>query len=170
MGDHHHHKDLAKVRCAVLTVSDTRTAEDDRSGLLIRECLEAAGHSVSSHEILPDEASLVATEVVALADSAAVDVVLLTGGTGLAVRDTTYEALEDLYEKRIDGFGELFRALSYEEIGAAAMLSRASAGVVRGAAVFSMPGSVAACRLAMDKLIVPQLGHVAGLLGQEGNR
>ncbi|MFT4571596.1 MAG: molybdenum cofactor biosynthesis protein B [Hyphomicrobiaceae bacterium] len=166
MSKHHHHDDRRTVGCAILTVSDTRTQADDRSGALIRELLEGAGHRIVDQEILPDEPSVVAAEVARMADEPAIEAILVTGGTGLAARDTTYEALDGLLEKRLDGFGELFRFLSYEEIGPAAMLSRAAGGVIGTTVVFSMPGSTAACRLAVERLILPQLGHVAGLLAE----
>ncbi|MGB2986122.1 MAG: molybdenum cofactor biosynthesis protein B, partial [Phycisphaerae bacterium] len=126
-----HAKRIDSVTCAVVTVSDTRTPETDKSGALIRERLESAGHRVFSYEILPDEPSQVRSRVLALCGENACQAVLLTGGTGLARRDTTYEAISAILEKELDGFGELFRMLSYEEIGPAAILSRATAGVCR---------------------------------------
>ena len=160
----HRADDVASVTCAILTVSDTRTEKTDKSGLLIRELLEGAGHRVSSHQIIPDEPDRVRRYVGALCDDPACHAVLLTGGTGLAARDTTYEAVAALLDKRLDGFGELFRSLSFAEIGSSAMLSRAVAGVCRATVVFSMPGSIRAVRLAMDKLILPELGHLTALL------
>jgi len=162
----HQAKRIASVPCAVVTVSDTRTVETDGGGALIRERLEGAGHRVIAYAIVPDEPDDVRRSVLAYCADAGCRAVLVTGGTGLAPRDTTYEALASLFEKRIDGFGELFRTLSFAEIGAAAMLSRAAAGVRGGTVIFSMPGSVAAVRLAMDKLILPTLGHIAALLGE----
>lgn len=161
----HRAERVESVSCAVLTVSDTRTAETDKSGTLLRERLESAGHRIISHEIVPDDPSLVRDRVSALCGERLCQAVLLTGGTGLAPRDTTYEAVTSLLDKRLDGFGELFRALSFQEIGSAAMLSRAMAGVCGSTLVFSMPGSTGAVRLAMDRLIVPELGHLAWLLG-----
>jgi len=155
---------VESVACAIITVSDTRTAETDQSGALIRELLVKAGHRVVGYEIVRDEPHLVSERVRLLCANAGCQVVLLTGGTGIASRDSTYEAVSNLLEKRLDGFGELFRMLSYQEIGAAAMLSRATAGVLNGTAVFSMPGSTAAVRLAMEKLIIPQIGHLGALL------
>lgn len=159
----HHRGDARAVRCAVVTVSDTRTPDTDTSGREIRAHLEAAGHLVHESCIVPDEPDRVRDLVQGYAESGAVDAVLLSGGTGLAVRDTTYEAVAGLLTKRLDGFGELFRMLSFGEIGAAAMLSRAVGGLAGTMAVFAMPGSTAACRLAMEKLVVPQLAHVVGL-------
>jgi molybdopterin adenylyltransferase len=151
------------VACAIVTVSDTRTPETDTSGATIRDLLVGAGHTVGSHVILPDEPARVRAHVEALVASPGVDAVLVNGGTGLAPRDTTYEAIAGLLEKTLDGFGELFRMLSYEQIGAAAMLSRAIAGVAHGTVVASMPGSTAAVELAMTKLVVPELGHMVKL-------
>ena len=162
----HHAQRVDSVTCAIVTVSDTRTVETDKSGQLIRERLESAGHRVLSCDIVPDDQSRVRERVVALCGAAACQAVLLTGGTGLSPRDTTYEAITSTLEKRLDGFGELLRMLSYEQIGAAAMLSRATAGVYRSTLVFSMPGSSGAVRLAMDKLILPEIGHLAWLVGR----
>jgi len=146
------------VRCAVLTVSDTRKQETDVSGRAIVDLLEGAGHIVAKRQILHDEPKDVREAV--LSQVGGIDAVITTGGTGIASRDSTYEAISGLFDKRIDGFGELFRWLSYAEIGSAAMLSRASAGVARGSAIFLLPGSENAVRLAMTKLILPELGHV----------
>jgi molybdenum cofactor biosynthesis protein B len=151
------------VACAVVTVSDTRTPETDTSGAMVRDLLVQAGHVVTSHVIVPDEPVRVRAQVETLLADPEVDAVLVNGGTGIAPRDTTYEALAGLLEKRLDGFGELFRMLSFEQIGAAAMLSRAVAGVVRGKIVASMPGSTAAVELAMSRLLVPELGHLVKL-------
>jgi molybdenum cofactor biosynthesis protein B len=154
---------MRAVACAIVTVSDTRTPETDTSGATIRDLLVGAGHSVVRHDILRDEPAQVRSHVQRLVAAPDVQVVLVNGGTGLAARDTTYEAIVDLLEKRLDGFGELFRMLSYEQIGAAAMLSRAVAGVARGKVIASMPGSTPAVELAMTKLLVPELGHMVTL-------
>jgi molybdopterin adenylyltransferase len=146
------------VRCAVLTVSDTRAQETDVSGRAIVELLEGAGHVVAKRQILRDEPKDVREAV--LSQVGGLDAVITTGGTGITSRDSTYEAIAGLLEKRLDGFGELFRWLSYGEIGSAAMLSRACAGVARGTAIFLLPGSEHAVRLAMTRLILPELGHV----------
>ena len=150
----------ASIACFVLTVSDTRTAETDTSGRAIRELLEASGHRVSGHAIVRDEPSQVRAQVLAQCANAATQVIISTGGTGITSRDGTYEVVNELLEKRLDGFGELFRMLSYEEIGSAAMMSRATAGSTRGKVVFVLPGSENAVRLAMTRLIVPELAHV----------
>ncbi len=158
----HREHDKVQVDCGVVTVSDTRTETDDTSGRRICELLEADGHRVGLYRIVRDEPEQV-TEVLRGAP-AGVKVIICNGGTGLAKRDTTYEAVSRLLQKEISGFGELFRMLSYEEIGAAAMLSRATAGVVGDRVIFSVPGSTRAVELAMKKLILPELGHLAGLV------
>lgn len=161
--EEHRARGARAVACAIVTVSDTRTAATDTSGALTRDLLVRAGHAAADPVILPDEPARVRAHVEALLADAGVDAVLVNGGTGLAPRDTTYEAIAALLEKRLDGFGELFRMLSYEQIGAAAMLSRAVAGVARGRVVVSMPGSTAAVELAMTRLVVPELGHMVKL-------
>lgn len=148
------------IGCFVLTISDSKTAETDTSGALIRERLTGAGHTVVGHAIVRDEPTQVAAVIRKGCGDPAVEAFILTGGTGVTSRDSTFEAVEALLDKRLTGFGELFRMLSYAEVGAAAMLSRAQAGVVQGRALFSLPGSPNACRLALDKLILPELGHV----------
>ena len=146
------------VRCAVLTISDTRALETDVSGRAIVDLLEGAGHLVTKRQILHDDPKDVRDAV--LAQLGGVDAIVTTGGTGITSRDSTFEAIAGLLEKRLDGFGELFRSLSYQEIGSAAMMTRATAGVARGTAVFILPGSEHAVRLGMTKLILPELGHV----------
>ena len=165
MGVHdHRQKGKLRARCAVVTVSDTRTPETDTSGARISELLLEGGHEVASIVIVKDEPErIVATVRADLAD-ASLHAIFLNGGTGLAPRDTTFEAIQSLLEKEITGFGELFRMLSFEEIGSAAMLSRATAGIAAGKLVVSMPGSTAAVELAMRKLVVPELGHILHLL------
>ncbi len=156
------HREAApdSVRCAVLTVSDTRTRDTDASGRMIRDLLEMRGNVVTAHEIVPDDPGRIREIVAGWAARADAQAILTNGGTGIAARDTSYEAIAGLLEKRIDGFGELFRMLSFQEIGAAAMLSRAVAGVHRGKLVVAMPGSTNAVKLAMTKLILPELGHL----------
>lgn len=149
------------VRCKVITVSDTRTEETDRSGRLMIELLTEAGHEVVGYEIVKDEADAIREAVLDGCCHADVDAVLTNGGTGIAKRDVTIETVKALLEKELVGFGELFRFLSYtEDIGPAAMLSRAVAGVAMDTAVFCTPGSTGAVRLAMTKLILPELRHV----------
>ena len=159
----HREKAPRSVGCAVVTVSDTRTLADDRSGAAIVERLEGAGHVVAARAIVPDEPEAIRTAVGELMRTAGVEAVLLTGGTGIARRDRTPDALARLFTTPLPGFGELFRMLSYQEIGAAAMLSRACGGVIDGKPVLLMPGSTAAVMLAMEKLVLPELGHLVEL-------
>ena len=156
------HKALApiSVACFVLTVSDTRTDANDTGGQAVRELLERAGHSISGRAIVKDEPSQVTAIVRRQLADQATQVIITTGGTGISARDTTYEAVTGLLEKQLDGFGELFRMISFHQIGSAAMMSRATAGTVGRKAIFVLPGSPAAVRLAMEKLIVPELGHI----------
>jgi molybdenum cofactor biosynthesis protein B len=162
------HREAApdSIGCAVLTVSDTRTPETDSSGRLIRDLLEMRGHLVVVHAIVPDDPQRIRQTLSEWAGRDDVQAILSNGGTGIAGRDTTYDTLVDLLEKRLDGFGELFRMLSYAEIGAAAMLSRAVAGVYRGKLVAAMPGSSNAVKLAMIKLLLPELGHLVYEIGK----
>ena len=154
------------VRCFILTVSDTRTRETDTSGRAIGDLLTAAGHIVAGRTIVKDDADLVRDTIVRQFGNPDVQVIIATGGTGITSRDSTYEAITGLLQKRLDGFGELFRALSYEQIGAAAMMSRACAGLASGRIVVSLPGSEAAVRLAMEKLLIPELGHLVQQAGR----
>ena len=158
-----HHRLAAErgpVTVAIVTVSDTRTAETDVNGAYLREVIEGAGHRVASHHLVPDEPSRVAVLLDELERGEA-RVVLLNGGTGISRRDNTYEVVKERLDKEIPGFGELFRMLSYEQVGAAAMLSRAVAGVFGGKILISVPGSPAAVRLAWEKLLAPELEHLA---------
>ncbi|MFE4704618.1 MogA/MoaB family molybdenum cofactor biosynthesis protein [Peribacillus simplex] len=156
------------VRCMVITVSDTRNEETDKSGALMMELLKSKGHEVTDYVIVKDERKAIQDAVTSGGQSSTVDVILLNGGTGIANRDVTIEAVKELMTKEIPGFGEIFRMLSYQEdIGSAAILSRAIAGVVNNKAVFSTPGSSGAVRLAMNKLILPELGHVVGELRKD---
>ena len=165
MSAHEHHaRHRRSVGCAVVTVSDTRTEADDASGTCIRTRLEEAGHRVVAYAILPDEPASIRAHVEELLATPEVEAVIVNGGTGLARRDTTYEALAGLFDKRLDGFGELFRMLSYQEIGAAAMLSRAAAGVAHGKVLASLPGAPPAVELALVRLLVPELTHMVDLL------
>ncbi len=160
----HHHRQAAPedVPTAVVTVSDTRTLETDTGGLLVEELLRAAGQTVSSRRIVKDEPAAIREALrAALADPTS-RAVVFTGGTGIAPRDVTPETVEPLPERVIPGFGELFRILSYADIGSAALLSRALEGLAAGKVVFVIPGSRGAVRLALEKLILPELGHLAG--------
>ena len=160
MSGHRHLRTPVRASLALLTVSDTRTPEDDRSGQLARSLLEGAGHRVVDYRVLPDEPERIARCVEDWLDSEECEGVVVSGGTGIASRDRTYEALSELLDKRLDGFGELFRMLSFEQVGSAAMLSRAVAGIARGKPLFSLPGSPQAVELALERLILPELGHL----------
>ena len=148
------------VRCVVLVISDTRTLDTDTGGRAIAELLTAAGHQVVDRRILKDDPGPVADLVRELAASGIADAVITTGGTGITHRDSTFEAIDGLLDKRLPGFGELFRMLSFEQVGAAAMLSRACAGTCGRMIVLALPGSEKAVRLAMTRLILPELGHL----------
>lgn len=150
----------SSVRCAVITVSDTRTVETDTGGQILAERLTSAGHSIVQRCIIPDEPDSMRAMLQQLSEGNEVDAVLLTGGTGITRRDQTYETVASLLTKPLPGYGELFRMLSYQEIGAAAMLSRAVGGLMGRTVVLTMPGSPAAVRLAMDQVILPELGHL----------
>ena len=164
MGQHEHHAAAPRtVTVAVVTLSDTRSPADDRTGDTIVALLEAAGHSGAGRELVrEDPPAIRAALEAALAGPA--QAVILNGGTGIAPRDSTPDIVAPLLECELPGFGELFRQLSFREIGAAAMLSRALAGVARGKLLFALPGSKAACRLALERLILPELGHLVGEL------
>jgi len=160
---HHHHRHSTRsLRVGVITASDTRTVDNDESGKVIREAMVAAGHVLAHYQVIRDEPDQIAQTV--LARIADLDAIVINGGTGISPRDSTFEAVESLLDKKLEGFGELFRMLSYNEIGSAAFLSRATAGVCRGKFLVSIPGSPAACRLAMEKLLIPELSHIGDLL------
>lgn len=159
-----HRAEAAKkgpVACAIITVSDTRTPETDTSGAAIRERLLARGHSVVFYRIVKDEPDQISALLDEIVEADEARVILFNGGTGITSRDTTYDALSQKLEKTLPGFGEIFRVLSFEEIGPAAILSRAVAGVYRRRIIFSMPGSSNAVKLAMDRIIAPELSHLA---------
>ena len=147
---------------ALITVSDSRTTGDDASGSALAGLAREAGHRVETAELVKDDVAAIRRAVRQALAMDGVDVVVLTGGTGFSPRDVTLDAVEPLLEKRVEGFGELFRMLSYQQVGAAAMLSRAAAGLVGSRAVFLLPGSPKAVALAMEKLILPEAGHLLG--------
>jgi molybdenum cofactor biosynthesis protein B len=159
---HLEHKQQAprSVACSVITISDTRTATTDTAGAAIADMLQAAGHLVIGRTIVRDDADLVRDAIVRQLADPRVQAIITTGGTGITSRDSTYETVTAMLDKRLDGFGELFRMLSFEQVGPAAMLSRACAGLVSGRIVAALPGSEAAVRLAMERLLVPELGHL----------
>ncbi|OGL12287.1 MAG: molybdenum cofactor biosynthesis protein [Candidatus Rokubacteria bacterium RIFCSPLOWO2_12_FULL_71_22] len=148
------------IGCFVLTISDTKTPETDSSGGLIKKLLLTGGHQVIATAIVRDEPADVARAIRAACADAAVQAVIATGGTGITSRDSTFEAIDGLLDKRLPGFGELFRMLSFQEVGAAAMLSRAQMGIHAGRIIVSLPGSPNACRLALEKLLLPELPHL----------
>ncbi len=152
------------VTCAVITVSDTRSPEIDSSGQLIKQLLLDAGQVVGAYKIVKDEPAQIQTQMAVLSQGLELDALIFNGGTGIASRDTTYDAIAVLLEKTLPGFGELFRFLSYQEIGSRAIASRAIAGVYQGKLVFSLPGSTNAVKLAMQKLILPELVHLVSQL------
>jgi molybdenum cofactor biosynthesis protein B len=162
----HEHKKHARksLTLGVITASDTRTPDTDESGKTIRRLLEAAGHRVDYYEIVPDDAEKISAAIVNNLPN--LDAIIVNGGTGITMRDNTTEVVKSLLDKELEGFGELFRMLSFNEIGAAAMMSRAIAGVRRGKFVAALPGSPDGCRLAMEKLLIPQLGHITYLLSK----
>jgi molybdenum cofactor biosynthesis protein B len=148
------------VRCFIVTVSDTRTEATDTSGRAIIDLLTAAGHVVAGRAIVKDDAEMVRGTLERQLAIADVQAIITTGGTGVTARDSTYEVVSSLLQKRLDGFGELFRMLSFQQVGPAAMMSRACAGIVAGHVVVSLPGSEAAVRLALERLLIPELGHL----------
>jgi len=156
------HKDRApkSVSCAVLTISDTRTELDDESGRLIRQKLIDSGHQVTSYCILKDEADPIEKKIHELLREEELQVIIANGGTGVSRRDITVETVYPMLEKKLDGFGELFRSLTYQEIGTGSIMSRAIAGVARGKVIICLPGSPEATNLAMDKIILPEIGHM----------
>jgi molybdopterin adenylyltransferase len=165
MSVHEHEKHARKnLKIGVITSSDSRTPDTDESGKLIRVMIEAAGHRVDYYEILPDDAEKIEAALVNNLEN--LDAIIVNGGTGITARDNTVEVVKSVLDKELAGFGELFRMLSFNEIGPAAMMSRAIAGVRHGKFVVALPGSTAACRLAMEKLLIPELGHIAYLLSK----
>ncbi len=158
--DEHKADAPVQLRCAVITVSDTRTPETDTGGAEVVRLLTESGHVVVQREIIPDEPARMRPLLESFRDNDQIDVVLMTGGTGISSRDQTYETVTALITKPLPGYGELFRMLSYQEIGAAAMLSRATGGLMHRTVLITMPGSRAAVRLAMEQVILPELGHL----------
>ena len=181
MSDHHHshdsgshsshtqpshveHKDKGpqEIGCMVITCSDTRTPKTDTSGQLIQQLLDQRHHRIAAYHIIKDEPKEINRLLKEAATNDSVETVIINGGTGISRRDATFEAIDALLEKQLDGFGEIFRYLSYKEIGSPAMLSRATAGLYQGKVIFSIPGSKGAVQLAMEELILPEMGHIVG--------
>jgi molybdopterin adenylyltransferase len=157
--EHKHHAPKS-VGCMVVTCSDTRTPETDTSGQLIQKLLKEQGHTVAAYHVVKDEPAQITQRIAEGTANDAVQAIIINGGTGISRRDSTFEAVDALLEKRLDGFGEVFRYLTYQEIGSPAIMSRATAGIIKGRVLFSTPGSENAVRLAMEKLILPELGHL----------
>ncbi len=156
----HKQKAPQSVSCAVLTISDTRTERDDESGRLIKQKLGENGHRVMSYSILRNEADSIEKKIYELLGHEELQVIITSGGTGASHRDITVETISPILEKKLDGFGELFRSLTYQEIGTVSIMSRAIAGVVEGKVILCLPGSLGAANLAMDKIILPEIGHM----------
>lgn len=162
----HRAKAPKSINCMVVTCSDSRTKETDKTGQLIIELLKKNSHQVLAYHVVKDESKEIQKVIISAAKDRRFQAVILNGGTGLTRRDTTVEVLENLVQKKLDGFGELFRVLGFQQIGSPAMLSRATAGVYQGKVVFALPGSEEAARLGMERLILPELGHILYLIGR----
>lgn len=156
----HRAKSPQSVNCAVIIISDSRTEQDDESGRLIKQRLSQNGHGVAAYSLLKNDSAAIKQKIAELLGQKELQVIITSGGTGLSHRDVSVETISPLLEKKLDGFGELFRSLSYQEIGTASMLSRAIAGVVGGKVILCLPGSLGAVTLAMDKIILPEIGHL----------
>jgi molybdopterin adenylyltransferase len=148
------------IGCMVITCSDTHTPETDTSGQLIQKLLKDKGHSIAAYHLVKDEPAQITARITEGIANESVQAIIINGGTGISRRDSTFEAVDAMLEKRLDGFGEVFRYLTYQEIGSPAIMSRATAGIIKGRVLFSTPGSENAVRLAMEKLIIPELGHL----------
>ncbi len=157
--EHIHHAPRS-IGCMVITCSDTRTPETDTSGQLIQKLLKEQGHSIAAYHLVKDEPAQITARITEGIANESVQAIIVNGGTGISRRDSTFEAVDAMLEKRLDGFGEVFRYLTYQEIGSPAIMSRATAGIIKGRVLFSTPGSENAVRLAMEKLILPELGHL----------
>lgn len=162
----HKERSIKNVNCMVITVSDTRTEENDSSGQAIIKLLKDNLHTVSLYRIVKDEPSEIREAIELGCSDSGIEVIILNGGTGISRRDSTYEVVDGIIEKRLDGFGEIFRYLSYQEIGSAAVMSRAIAGTYKRRIVFSLPGSEGAVRLAMEKIILNEIGHMVWEVGR----
>jgi molybdenum cofactor biosynthesis protein B len=165
---HHEHKSHApsSIGCVVITCSDTRTPDTDTSGYRIMHMLKDSGHTVVAYHVVKDEPSKIKAKIKSALTNKKVRAIIINGGTGIARRDSTFEAVDRMLEKRLDGFGEVFRYLTYLEIGSPAIMSRATAGIIKGRVLFSTPGSENAVRLAMERLILPELGHLVQQLSK----
>jgi molybdenum cofactor biosynthesis protein B len=161
MGYHEHkEKSPRSVTCAILTISDSRTEQDDESGKLLQEKLSQNGHKVLAYAILKNDGNSIRQKMEGLLKLADLQVIITSGGTGISHRDITIETMSPMLEKKVDGFGELFRSLTFQEIGTGSIMSRAMAGVAGGKVVICLPGSLGAVTLALDKIILPEIGHM----------
>ena len=167
MSDVHHEKDFATVNCTVVTISDTRREETDTSGQRIKELLLEAGHRIAAYTIVPDEPHQIKLYVQRMAESGVCEAAILNGGTGLSARDQTFDIVSQLIDKPIPGFGELFRHLSYQDVGPKAILSRAVAGTSKRVVIYSVPGSTPAVELAVTRIILPTLAHTVAVVRNE---
>lgn len=156
----HKHEAPQSVSCAVIIISDSRTERDDESGKLIKQRLSENGHRVMAYAILKNDAGAIRKKIQELLGQDELQVVIASGGTGVSHRDVTVDTIESILEKKLDGFGELFRLLTYQEIGTGSIMSRATAGVAKGKVILCLPGSLGAVTLAMDKIILPEIGHL----------
>ena len=164
----HEHKAHAprSIGCMIITCSDTRIAETDSSGQLIQKLLKDQGHAVVGYHLVKDDPAQIQLWIARATTNEAVQALIVNGGTGISRRDSTFEAVDEMLEKRLPGFGEIFRLLTYQEMGSPAIMSRATAGIIKGRVLFSIPGSEQAVRLAMEKLILPELGHLVQQLSK----
>ena len=165
---HEQHKAHAPhcVTCVVITCSDTRTSQTDTSGQLMMRLLKEHGHDLAGYHVIKDDPAQIRTLIEEAAAHDAVQAILVNGGTGISKRDSTFEAVDGMLEKRLVGFGEIFRYLTYKDIGSSAIMTRATAGIFRGRIIFSTPGSEGAVRLAMESLILPEIGHIVQQLNK----
>ena len=161
MGYHEHKRhELQSVNCAVLIISDSRTEQDDESGAFIKQKLGEKGHGIIFYGILKNDAAALRQKIEELLGNEEIQVIIASGGTGVSHRDVTIDTIEQVLQKKLDGFGELFRFLTYQEIGTGSIMSRAAAGVTQGKVILCLPGSLGAVTLAMDKIILPEIGHL----------
>ena len=168
MGFEEHKKHAhGPVNCAIITVTSTRSKEDDLSGKAIMALLEAKGHTVAGYNIIKDDIPMIQAQVEGSLNDRGMEAIIINGGTGIGSKDVTIEAVKPFLEKELVGFGELFRHLSYKEIGSPAIMSRALAGVAKGKIIICLPGSTNACKLAMENLILPELGHMVHEIGKK---
>ena len=166
MNNSHHNYNWKQINCAIITVSDSRNQETDKSGQLVQELLLKFNHYIADYHIIKDEPKQIELYLEKLANDSSLDVIILNGGTGISPRDNTYDILASMLDKTLSGFGEIFRFLSYQEIGSRAIASRSIAGVYQGKLVFSLPGSTSAVALGMEKLILPELIHLVTQINQ----